>query len=229
MPDITLALAVGFALGFALGHYRSAAFLRSYQNRGERLVSRVVQENFRPPTYHLMNHVTLALEDGTTQVDHILISRFGVFVMETKDYKGWIFADAKQAKWTQVLFKAKFRFQNPLWQNLRHIRAVQHHLDFLPPGAIKSVVIFTGDAEFRTEVPSGVFSLSGLVDYLREQTIEVMSLNRVHFCVGRLEAARLAISDADGCRARSEARATLRWGGMTNDCVEKRHPVDHAA
>jgi len=33
-----------------------------------------------------------------------------------------------------------------------------------------------------------------LVDYLREQTVEVMSLNRVQFCGGRLETARLAIS-----------------------------------
>ena len=39
-----------------------------------------------------------------------------------------------------------------------------------------------------------VLSISGLIDYLREQTVEVMSLNRVQFCVGRLETARLAIS-----------------------------------
>src|SRR6266542_5098071 len=49
-----------------------------------------------------------------TQVDHILVSSFGVFVIETKDYKGWIFADAKQANWTQVLFRHKFTFQNPI-------------------------------------------------------------------------------------------------------------------
>ena len=126
--------------------------------------------------------------------DHILVSRFGVFVIETKDYKGWIFANANQANWTQVLFKLKFKFQNPIFQNSRHVRAVQHLLDFLPPGAIKSVVVFTGEAEFKTEVPQAVFSISGLMDYLREQTVEVMSLNRVQFCVGRLETARLAIS-----------------------------------
>jgi len=45
-----------------------------------------------------------------------------------------------------------------------------------------------------TEIPQGVFSISGLIDYLREQTVEVMSLNRVQFCVGRLETSRLAIS-----------------------------------
>src|SRR4051812_39136942 len=141
-----------------------------------------------------MNHVTLQMNDGTTQVDHILVSRFGVFVIETKHYKGWIFANANQANWTQVLFNWKFKFQNPILQNIRHVRAVQRLLDFLPPAAIKSVVVFTGEAEFKTEIPQGVFGLYELVDYLREQTVEVMSLNRLQFCVGRLETERLAVS-----------------------------------
>ena len=184
-----------FALvaGFVIGRYRALRAF-AYQNRGEALVSHVVQTNFGFPGYHLMNHVTLQLKDGTTQVDHILVSRFGVFVIETKDYKGWIFADARDANWTQVLLRYKFKFQNPIIQNSRHVQAVQRLLDFLPPGAIKSVVVFTGEAEFKTQVPQGVFYVSGLMDYLREQTVEVMSVNRVQFCLGRLETARLAIS-----------------------------------
>lgn len=188
-----LYILLALAVGFVIGRYR-ASRAASFQNRGEALLSRVALTNFGPPDYHLMNHVTLQMNDGTTQVDHILVSRFGVFVVETKDYKGWIFANANQANWTQFLFKWKFKFQNPIFQNIRHVRAVQGLLDFLPPGAVKSVVVFTGEAEFKTEIPQGVFRISGLLDYLREQTVEVMSLNRVQFCVGRLETARLAIS-----------------------------------
>lgn len=188
-----LYVVVALALGFAIGRYR-AYRAYAYQNRSEALLSRVVQTNFAPPDYHLMNHVTLRLEDGTTQIDHILVSRFGVFIIETKDYKGWIFASAGQANWTQVLFRYRFKFQNPIFQNARHVRAVQALLDFLPPGALKSVVVFTGEAKFKTDVPRGVFYISRLVDYLREHTVEVMSLNRVQFCVGRLETTRLATS-----------------------------------
>lgn len=191
-----LYIVLALAVGFVIGRYRASHASRtaSFQNRSEALLSRVALTNFGPPDYHLMNHVTIQMNDGTTQVDHILVSRFGVFVIETKNYKGWIFANANQANWTQVLFKWKFKFQNPIFQNIRHVRAVQGLLDFLPPDAIKSVVVFTGEAEFMTEIPQGVFSLSGLIHYLREQTVEVMSLNRVHFCVGRLETTRLAIS-----------------------------------
>lgn len=141
-----------------------------------------------------MNHVTIQLEDGTTQVDHILVSRFGVFIIETKHYKGWIFANVKHKTWTQVLYRLKFKFQNPILQNKRHVRAVQNILEFLPPGAVVSVVVFTGDAEFKTEVPQGVYRLHGLISFLRDQSNEMMSANRMQFCVGRLETIRLAIS-----------------------------------
>ena len=197
-------LAAAAALGYILGRRRTGRIgghanfgawrLPTFQNRGEALVSRELLSHFGPPDYHLMNHVTIRMDDGTTQVDHILVSRFGVFVIETKDYNGWIFANATDATWTHVHFRWKFKFQNPIYQNYRHVRAVQGLLDFLPPDAIKSLVVFSGNAEFKTETPQGVIAIDQLATYLRHQTKEVMSLNRLQFCVGRLETARLTIS-----------------------------------
>jgi len=205
--DVVLYIAVALAAGFVVGRYRPYR-VPTFQNPAEALLSRLVLKSFGPANYHLMNHVTLQMKDGTTEVDHILVSRFGVFVIETKNYKGWIFANAKHADWTQVLFKAKFKFQNPILQNVRHVSAVRDLLDFLPAGTVRSVVVFTGTAEFKTQIPDGVFSsLSALIDYLRAQTVEVMSINRVQFCVGRLETARLAISgETDVEHVRSLAR-----------------------
>lgn len=194
---VLLGVAAGF--GFVLGRRRLPSVrglrLGGFQNRGEAMVAEVLHRGFNSPDYHLMNHVTLPMADGTTQIDHILVSRFGVFVIETKHYSGWIFASAESRKWTQVLYRVRFRFQNPIFQNRRHVRAVRSLLDFLPPDAIKSVVVFSGTAEFRTETPFGVFMLLELEDYLREQTEELMATNKLQYCVGRLETARLAISD----------------------------------
>ena len=191
--DILIYIIIGFVIGLALGRRRF--LFRSFQNDGEAYLSKEIQRLFSAPDYHLMNHVTLKLEGGTTQIDHILISKFGVFVIETKDYNGWIFANAKHANWTQVLFHVKSRFQNPIFQNFRHVRTVQEKLDFLPSDAIKSAVVFVGKAEFKTEVPAGVFNLLEFIDYVREQTTEIMSRNRMEFCIGRLEAARQAITN----------------------------------
>jgi hypothetical protein len=153
-----------------------------------------VTTNFRPPDYHLLNHVTLRLANGTTQIDHVLVSRFGIFVIETKDYKGWIFGNSSDRYWTQVLFRFRFRYQNPLRQNYKHVCAIGELLEFLPSDAVRSVVVFTGQAKFKTDVPAGVFRLQGLLDHIAEQTTEVLSLNRVQFCVGRLETSRLLIA-----------------------------------
>jgi len=40
--------------------------------------------------YTVLHNITLPTDDGTTQIDHIVVSRFGVFVVETKNMKGWI-------------------------------------------------------------------------------------------------------------------------------------------
>jgi hypothetical protein len=188
---VLIVCALGWIAGYALG---GQSRTRSYQNSGEALVARAAMKHFSSSDYHLLNHITFQLRDGTTQVDHILVSRFGVFVIETKDYKGWIFASERAATWTQVLFKLKFRFQNPIIQNLNHVRAVQDQLDFLPRESVRSIVVFVGDAEFKTKVPSGVYDLAGFINHVRSYRHEEMSLNRMHFCIGRLEATRLAVS-----------------------------------
>jgi hypothetical protein len=183
-----LSLIVGFLLGFITRRVNSS------QNDGELIVRNAIRKHFQSPNYHLLNHITLKHGSSTTQIDHILVSRYGVFVIETKNYKGWIFANAKQATWTQVLYRVKFKFQNPIHQNHLHVVAVRELLDFLPQDAIKSVVVFSGDAEFKTEMPNGVFKLSEMIGYVRGCTEELLSENRVQFAVGRIETARLAIS-----------------------------------
>ena len=54
-----------------------------------------------PDEYLILNDVYLPLPDGTTtQIDHIVVSQYGVFVVETKCYKGWIFGNAESKVWT---------------------------------------------------------------------------------------------------------------------------------
>ena len=193
--SVELYVSIGLVIGFVLGYWqRRVVHNHNFQNYGEVLVAGTLRRHFKTEDYHLLNHITLRHRGGTTQVDHILVSRFGVFVIETKDYTGWIFAHADHATWTQVTFKDKFKFQNPIHQNYLHVKAVQELFDFVPVSAIQSVVVFVGDAEFKTDMPAGVFTLPQLVKHLRSCTEEVLSLNRVQFCVGRLETARLAVS-----------------------------------
>ena len=80
-------------------------------------------------TYFDINNITIPTSNGTTQIDHVIVSRYGIFVVETKNMDGWIFGSESQAEWTQSLPGGrKFKFQNPLRQNYRHTKALSEFL-----------------------------------------------------------------------------------------------------
>ena len=114
----------------------------------------------RPTTIYRRYHdVTLPTVNGTTQIDHVFVSVFGVFVVETKNMGGWIFGSGQNREWTQVFPGGKnHKFQNPLHQNYGHVRAMEDALAGigLPRRSVKSVVVFVGDAELKRERPQNV-------------------------------------------------------------------------
>jgi restriction system protein len=118
--------------------------------------------------YKSINNVTTPSPNGTTQIDHVIVSRYGIFVVETKNIKGWIYGDEKQTQWTQVLFGKKFRFQNPLRQNYRHTKALSEFLG-IDHSKIHSVVMFWSDCEFKTPMPANVLD-RGYSDHIKSKT-----------------------------------------------------------
>jgi restriction system protein len=123
---------------------------------GERAVSKSLSR-LDPETYQTFHDIYLPRPDGqgTTQLDHVVVSPFGIFVVETKNYRSWIFGSEKQRQWTQQIYKRKERFQNPLHQNHLHIRALMGFLN-LPESAFHSVIFFIGDCQFKTPMPPNV-------------------------------------------------------------------------
>lgn len=137
---------------------------------GEALVKLAAKIRLPVDTYVPIHDVTLLSMDAsssdTTQIDHIFVSKYGIFVVETKNYKGWIFGNEKQAQWTQKLYKKSYRFQNPLRQNYKHQKALQVLLD-IPLDKIHSVIAFMGEATFKTPMPKSVTRGGGYVRYIK--------------------------------------------------------------
>ena len=134
--------------------------------------------------YTLLNDCTLPDEQNqTTQIDHILLSPFGIFVIETKNYKGWIFGGQHQKMWTQKIYKKSFKFQNPLHQNYKHQKVLEAVLsDIVEPQFIHSLVVFMPDCEFKTQMPQNVFRGAAWTDYVKtfqEVMIPPMKLKRI--------------------------------------------------
>lgn len=146
------------------------------------------------PAYRRYHNVTLSTEDGTTQIDHVIVSVFGVFVVETKNMRGWIYGRKWDRQWSQVFpGRGKYRFQNPLRQNHRHVRAVEEALRGigLPEGAVKSVVVFTGGAELKRKAPENVTLGRGGIRYVRSFGTAVLSEAQAAAACAAIEAARL--------------------------------------
>lgn len=69
---------------------------------------------------------------GYSQLDHIVITPFGVFVIETKNYQGTIYGGKDRKTWS---VNGKFKMMNPFIQNYGHIQALKTSL-------IKNTIIY---------------------------------------------------------------------------------------
>nr|WP_265414158.1 NERD domain-containing protein [Photobacterium damselae] len=133
---------------------------------GEFLVNRLLSK-LPESDYTLIKDVTLPTSDGTTQVDHIVVSKYGIFVVETKNMKGWIFGSARQKLWTQKIYRHSSKFQNPLHQNYKHIKALETLLG-CSADYLHSVIVFIGDSTFKTEMPPNVTYARGSIRYIQQ-------------------------------------------------------------
>ena len=143
--------------------------------------------------YYLIKNVTLPTEDGSTQIDHVIVSKFGVFVVETKNIKGWIFGSPDQKTWTQQIYKHKNKFQNPLHQNYKHIKVLGELLGLID-SQVFSVVVFVGDSTFKTEMPENVTYGKDYIRFIKSKTQPVLTEAEVKEIKSKIEAGRLTPS-----------------------------------
>jgi len=140
--------------------------------------------------YHQLNNVTIPTRDGTTQIDHIIVSRYGIFVIETKTMSGWIFGNEKSAEWTQSLPGGKkFKFQNPLRQNYRHTQCLSEFLG-IDHSKFHSVVMFWGNGTFKANMPENVMN-KGYVTYIKRKSSILFSDGEVNQIVQAIQNGKL--------------------------------------
>jgi len=141
--------------------------------------------------YHPFHDVILSTPDGTTQIDHIFVSKFGIFVVETKNMKGWIFGNSNQSMWTQQIYRAKNQFQNPLRQNYKHSKAI-HQLININEENIIPLVVFVGDATFKTPMPENVTRGIGFIRYIKEKQTVRLDSKQVTSVIAAIKSGQLS-------------------------------------
>lgn len=113
---------------FILAIFALAILIRwltpSRGKKGENSVARILKKLLRQD-YHVINDVVLPTPYGSSQIDHIVVSPFGIFVIETKNYSGWIYGSEHGEYWTKNVYGHKYDFYNPILQNTGHVTALR--------------------------------------------------------------------------------------------------------
>lgn len=121
--------------------------------------------------YFVLNDIMIKDERGTHQIDHLVLSNFGIFVIEMKNYYGLIKGKDFDNKWCQYLGKTKNYFVNPIHQNYGHIKALSELLK-LDEKYFVSVICFSNQAKLNVKSNQIVTQ----VDYLKDEILKYHDL-----------------------------------------------------
>lgn len=147
---------------------------------GETIVSWLLS-HLPKDQYKVIHNIMLKTERGTSQVDHVVVSIYGIFVIEVKNYNGWIIGTENSSQWTQIIYKKKSHFKNPIHQNFGHVKAIEALLrdETIP---IFPIVTFAGDAKLKVTVQTAkVVKYGDLNDTIKGLSTEkVMDESRMN-------------------------------------------------
>lgn len=134
---------------------------------GERQVSRTIRRNIRQTKY-IVNNLIIKNGDKTTEIDHVLITNNGIFVIETKNLAGQIYGNENQREWTQVLSygNVKYPFYNPIMQNNTHITALKRLLNL--KYGFHSIIVFPR-AVLMNKLPDYVGGFANMLKIIKNK------------------------------------------------------------
>lgn len=165
-------------------NYRS--WSESIGARGERRVSSYL-EDLPCEDYAVYNDLLFRDRSYTTQVDHLVVSRYGIFVIETKNVHGKVYGSGNAEFWKQYLpdfgyktfgITQEHQLRNPIWQNGGHIKALRR-LVFGDDAPIVGIVLFPDDTDLFVTAEFPVLHMWEVVSYVATYQDTVLSQEQV--------------------------------------------------
>ena len=139
------------------------------------ILSKLDNEN-----YKVINDLFLKTNNITTQIDHVLISTYGIFIIETKNYSGIISGNDYSDKWNQNIYGKKYKFYNPVKQNYGHIKGLNSILQ-IDENLYIPIVVFMPKAELKTDSKNYVIYSYQLIDLITSFQETKFSIETINF------------------------------------------------
>lgn len=184
-------------------------FLGSPRYRGdiaERRVRRILAAGLERSRYTVFNDLVLPFGGGTVHIDHVIVSKFGIFVIESAYAPGRIAGAAVQERWKRRRLGRNVRFDNPVHRNRVQAEALAAALDF-PMAVFQRAVVLVGMRSFRDPRPTEVLEPERLLAWLRRSGQPKLDERQVASALHGIEAARLGT----GAAGRRKRIVALRW------------------
>lgn len=160
---------------------------------GERYIAKLLQE--LPEGYRCLHDLLLKYEGYTVQIDHVVISEYGVFVIETKNFRGHIYGSSEQKRWVQINKGKKRLFYSPTIQNNRH-RFVISRICKLPIEKVIPITVFIGKCELHLEDVGRTILSKDLLPYIYGITEKILGQSDVEKIYNRLESKNITNESA---------------------------------
>jgi len=141
---------------------------------GEKIVASILSRLDREK-YKIINNLIIYIDKGATQIDHLVISNYGIFVIETKNYQGIILGEENSNYWTQILYKNRENFYNPIRQNNWHIQVLENILKEYLDIVYFPIVVFIKNSDLRVKTVTDVVNTDDLIKTIRQHRTEIIS------------------------------------------------------
>ena len=145
---------------------------------GERSVSKRLKR-LDNNKYKVINDVILKTSRGTSQIDHLVVSNYGIFVIETKNYQGWIVGSENADNWQQIIYNKKNFFRNPIKQNYGHIKAIEENLKVNNKIEYISIIVFMNRCDLKVNTTTPVVYVYDLLKEIYKYKKHVLSEEEV--------------------------------------------------
>ena len=163
---------------------------------GEEIIKLIIGENINNGLYSIHNLIIEDEKGHTSQIDHIVINKNGVWVLETKYWSGMLYGDHEEQEWVQMLDNGQVEHvYNPLKQNWKHLLNIKKYLGEEIP--MHSLVVVL-DANISNIMSKYVITHKDLLKCLwenQEKTISVEEMNRCYSILQNIKSSQVTDSE----------------------------------
>lgn len=149
--------------------------------QGENRVAQILGDTIVGEQYVINNLLFCINPEKSCQIDHVFINKFGIWVIETKNYAGCIYGDENKREWTQALASGNktHTFYNPIKQNATHIYHLSKYLNV--KNIFQNVIVFLSRADISNISSENVYSVDELTTIKTKNTVTYLSVEKMEY------------------------------------------------